>query len=263
MCDPDLAQRIVASVRHALPDAIPVTAKMRLGWSQADADANAAGDLACALIDEGAALLTVHGRTATQHFKGQCNLQGIARVVKAVADKTGRYTGKPGGGLPVVGNGDVRSPADVITMLEQTGCAGVMIGRGAFGMPWIFQASWQAQLHHPHHQAHPHPHGWAEPDEEEKIEIIRRYVRQMIEYRGEAYALPRIRKKISWLGKSINGSHCRPLKEAVRQARSISEVFEALDAWQARDRRELIPRRDRPQGHPVVACPSSDSGRCT
>ena len=90
-------------------------------------------------------MITVHGRTTEQRFKGQCRREGIRRVVEAVEAKTGRYTGEPGGGVPVVGNGDIRSPDDVVSMIEETGCAGVMIGRGAFAMPWIFRTAWEAQ----------------------------------------------------------------------------------------------------------------------
>jgi nifR3 family TIM-barrel protein len=223
MCIPDTAAAIVRAVRAAMPDAVPVTAKMRLGWTEADAARNAAGALACRLIDQGAALITVHGRTTEQHFKGACNPDGIRRVVEAVAEKTGPYTGRPGGGVPVVGNGDVRTAADVLTMLRHTGCAGVMIGRGAFGNPWAFREAWAEQC------ATQAP----EPTEPDKIATIRRYFDRMREFRTETYALHKIKHKISWLGKSINGSHCRPLKDAIRAAGSAPEVHAALDAWLA------------------------------
>ncbi|MDQ7013927.1 MAG: tRNA-dihydrouridine synthase family protein [Planctomycetota bacterium] len=276
MCIPDTATAIVAAVRAAMPDRVPLTAKMRLGWTDADAEQNAAGQLACRLIDEGAALITVHGRTTEQRFKGQCRREGIRRVVEMVAAKTGRYTGEPGGGVPVVGNGDIRTPGDVVSMLDETGCAGVMIGRGAFAMPWIFRLAWAAQFDeqagsHPTppspglqsgdgrggtetQQTHlnatrtevrgsevsgvvgaePSPGLSGEPTEPEKIEIVRRYYDRMCEHRNETAALHRLRNKISWLGKGINGSHCRPLKEAIRTATTRREVHAALDAWLAR-----------------------------
>lgn len=224
MCIPDTAARIAAAVREALPSDIPLTAKMRLGWTEADADRNAAGALACRLIAEGVSLITVHGRTTEQHFKGSCRLEGIRRVVEAVGERTGAYTGEPGAGIPVVGNGDIRTPDDVLVMMRETGCAGVMIGRGAFGMPWIFRMAWAAQGGEPA----------SEPEEAEKLEVVRRYFDRMCEYRSEQYALHKLRQKISWLGKTINGSHCRPLKEGVRLAGSSREVHAALDAWAAR-----------------------------
>lgn len=235
MCIPDTAVEIARAVRSAMPDSVPLTAKMRLGWAEVDAERNAAGDLACRLIDEGVALITVHGRTTEQRFKGQCRREGIRRVVEAVEAKTGRYTGEPGGGVPVVGNGDIRSPDDVVSMIEETGCAGVMIGRGAFAMPWIFRTAWEAQ-------------GGVladgvsgEPSETEKIEIVRRYYDRMREYRNELSAMHRLRAKISWLGKGINGSHCRPLKDGIRTATCAEEVYAALDGWLERAAGDLQP----------------------
>ena len=115
-------------------------------------------------------------------------------------------------------------------MLDQTGCAGVMIGRGAFAMPWIFRLAWKAQFDE--HTTSPDLKG--EPTEPEKIEIVRRYYERMCEHRNETAALHRLRNKISWLGKGINGSHCRPLKEAIRTAATRREVHAALDAWLAK-----------------------------
>jgi tRNA-dihydrouridine synthase len=131
--------------------------------------------------------------------------------------------------VPVVGNGDVRTPSDVLAMLRETGCAGVMIGRGAFAMPWIFRLAWAAQT------------GGAaeEPSEREKLGIVRRYFERMREYRGDAYALHKIRQKISWLGKGINGSHCRVLKDAVRAASTPAEIHSAIDSWE--ERADLAP----------------------
>src|ERR1700744_2638835 len=103
---------------------IPVTAKMRLGW---DDENLTAPDLAHALEDAGAGAIFVHGRTREQGFSGSVNLAGIRAVVQAVKH------------IPVIGNGDVTTPEAAKMMFEQTGCAGVSIGRGAFYNPWIFQ----------------------------------------------------------------------------------------------------------------------------
>ena len=103
---------------------IPVTAKMRLGW---DDENLTAPDLARTLEDVGVAAIFVHGRTREQGFAGTVNLAGIRKVVEAV--KT----------IPVIGNGDVTCPQAAKMMFDQTGCAGVSIGRGAFYDPWIFK----------------------------------------------------------------------------------------------------------------------------
>jgi tRNA-dihydrouridine synthase B len=103
---------------------IPVTAKMRLGWDDQNITAP---DLAQALEDAGVAAIFVHGRTREQGFGGKVNLAGIRRVVEAVKR------------IPVIGNGDVITPPAAKKMFDETGCAGVSIGRGAFYNPWIFQ----------------------------------------------------------------------------------------------------------------------------
>jgi tRNA-dihydrouridine synthase len=103
---------------------IPVTAKMRLGWDDQNITAP---DLARALEDVGVAAIFVHGRTREQGFGGTVNLAGIRSVVQAV--KT----------IPVIGNGDIITPQAAGMMLNETGCAGVSIGRGAFYDPWIFR----------------------------------------------------------------------------------------------------------------------------
>src|ERR1700744_1924987 len=107
---------------------IPVTAKMRLGW---DDENLTAPDLAHALEDTGVAAIFVHGRTREQGFGGTVNLAGIRKVVEAV--KT----------IPVIGNGDITTPQAAKKMLDETGCAGVSIGRGAFYDPWIFRRTLQ------------------------------------------------------------------------------------------------------------------------
>src|SRR5919198_4800111 len=102
---------------------IPVTAKMRLGWDDRNLTAP---DLARALEDAGVAAIFVHGRTREQGFGGTVNLAGIRKVVEAVRR------------IPVIGNGDVTTPQAARKMFEETGSAGVSIGRGAFYNPWIF-----------------------------------------------------------------------------------------------------------------------------
>ena len=216
MCDLDHATRITGAVRRALPDHVPLTCKMRLGWDEPAYDAGCAPALACRLIRVGVAGITVHGRTTEMRFKGLCRLEGIRRVVEAVGAATG-------GTIPVVGNGDVRTPQDCVQMIQQTGCAGVMIGRGSLSAPWIFRDCWEFQRT----GQIPPP-----PTEDRKLEIIRTYFDRMHEYRGLRYALVNIKSRISWLGKEINGSHCRWLKDSIRAAATADDVHGALSAWQ-------------------------------
>jgi len=101
---------------------IPVTAKIRLGW---DDDSRNYLEISHILEECGAALIAVHGRTKKQAYKGQSDWQAIAEVKAKV-------------NIPVLANGDVRTPDDISNILSLTGCDGVMIGRGSFGNPWIF-----------------------------------------------------------------------------------------------------------------------------
>src|SRR6202022_535002 len=111
-----MVEKIIKVLRR-----MPLTAKLRLGW---DDTCIVAPYLAARLEDAGIALVTVHGRTTEMRFSGEARLDGIAEVVAAVKK------------IPVIGNGDVRTPHDAVRMIERTGCAGVMIGRGALSMPW-------------------------------------------------------------------------------------------------------------------------------
>ncbi len=222
LCDPDrttrLAERVARAVEAASAGLVPVTAKMRLGW---DERSIVAPSLARALENVGVAAVTVHGRTTEQRFKGDVSHDGIAAVVAAVNN------------IPVIGNGDVTSPESCVEMLRRTGCAGVMIGRGAFAAPWIFRDCWALQTL----GAVP-----AEPTIDEKISLIRRYMELMLEHRGERYAMTHIRRRISWFAKRLGP--CRDLKESIRTAAGACDVFAALDrgiqdaASSAADQRE-------------------------
>jgi nifR3 family TIM-barrel protein len=122
MTELDKTAQLVKGMVNAVK--IPVTAKMRLGWDDQNLTAP---DLARTLEDVGVAAIFVHGRTREQGFGGTVNLAGIRAVVQAV--KT----------IPVIGNGDVTTPQAAKKMFDETGCAGVSIGRGAFYDPWIFR----------------------------------------------------------------------------------------------------------------------------
>jgi nifR3 family TIM-barrel protein len=116
------ARRIVAAMRKSFSGTLSV--KMRTGW---DESSIVAPEFARMAADEGAELLSVHGRTRAQLFAGHADREIIGRVVEAVP------------AVPVLANGDVAAPRDVFDMLRDTGAAGVMIGRGAVGNPWIFE----------------------------------------------------------------------------------------------------------------------------
>ncbi len=162
---------------------IPVTAKMRLGW---DDDNLTAPDLARALEDVGVAAIFVHGRTREQGFTGTVKLAGIRAVVQAVKS------------IPVIGNGDVTTPEAAKRMFEETGCAGVSIGRGAFYDPWIFKRTRE------------YLESGALPTEapfEERIRVLCRHLDLMIEVFGETHGCRMFRKVAPWYSKRFGPSH--------------------------------------------------------
>lgn len=120
MRDPKLAGEILRAVAGAVT--VPVSVKMRTGW---DETTKTAVEIAQIAQDAGFCLVTVHGRTRAQRFSGEVNCRDIAEVVRSVS-------------IPVIANGDVTEPRQVLEMMQSTQAAGVMIGRGACGNPWIF-----------------------------------------------------------------------------------------------------------------------------
>jgi nifR3 family TIM-barrel protein len=163
-----LARGMVEAVK------IPITAKMRLGW---DDENLTAPDLARVLEEAGVAAIFVHGRTREQGFGGAVNLAGIRAVVRAVKH------------IPVIGNGDVTTPAAAKMMFEQTGCAGVSIGRGAFYDPWIFRRT----RHYLDTGELP-----PEPGFEERVAVMSRHLDLMTEVFGGEHGCRMFRKIGPW-----------------------------------------------------------------
>lgn len=208
LCDIDrttrLAERIVSAVA---PQNVPVTAKVRLGWSESSI---VAPRLARQLEDIGIQMVTVHGRTTEQRFRGSVNLDGIGEVVAAVKS------------IPVIGNGDVVEPDDALRMMRTTGCAGVMIGRGAMRAPWLFRRTLELL------RSGVTP---PEPSLAEKVRVIRRHLQLLLEHADEAWAVRCLNTRISWYGKTMG--HVKPLKEAVRLATSSDAIDATLAEWEA------------------------------
>lgn len=192
---------------------VPLTCKMRLCWHDADyAAGNACSPhLARMLADVGVAAVTVHGRTTEMKFQGECQRAGIARVVEAVD-----------GRIPVIGNGDVREAADAVSMMRETGCQGVMIGRGALSTPWIFRDCWTLMTE----GFVPPP-----PTEAEIMGTMRRFFDLMRQYRDDRYALFQINRRVSWFAKRLGP--CKPFKEAMRNAKTVEGVYETLERYAA------------------------------
>jgi tRNA-dihydrouridine synthase B len=135
MREPALAAALVAAVRRAVPAQIPVTVKHRAGWDEQNLNAAL---FARSLVEAGAAMITVHGRTRAQGFSGQAQMAPIAAVRAALPPQ-----------IPVVGNGDVKDVAAYTRMKNETGCDAVMVGRGAMGNPWFFRSLAALETHSP------------------------------------------------------------------------------------------------------------------
>lgn len=159
----------------------PVTAKIRMGFSKGQ---NTAVETAKAVQAAGAAAITVHGRTREQYYEGKADWKVIADVKAAL-------------NIPVIGNGDVNSGEDAIRMIEQTGCDGVMIARGALGNPWIFRdaaALWRGE-------DKPQP-----PSMEERVKMLLKHLDMVAEDKGAEIAVREIRKHVGWYVKGIRGA---------------------------------------------------------
>jgi tRNA-dihydrouridine synthase B len=185
---------------------IPVTAKMRLGW---DADNLTAPDLARALEAVGVAGIFVHGRTREQGFSGTVNLAGIRAVVEAVRS------------IPVIGNGDVTTPESARVMFNETGCAGVSIGRGAFYNPWIFV-----------HTQHFLKTGELAPDPPfaERLRVLTRHFELMLQVFGEVHGCRMFRKVGPWYAKRFGPAN--EFNRRIVQLSNRAEFYQILEGYQ-------------------------------
>ena len=217
LCEPRLAVAIVRSVVNAVR--IPVTAKIRLGW---DDRSLIHRTLPPALADAGISALTVHGRTSEQKFRGSVRLDGIAGVVEVMA--------RHHPDVPVIGNGDIKSPRDVCAMINATGCAGVMIGRGALGQPWIFRDA-----------AHFLKTGLLPPplSQVERARLVLDHFEKLLRLRGdEGAAIHKMRQRISWYSPHLQPwPHLRRdvpvMKTAEAFRQYMTERIERLASGQA------------------------------
>jgi nifR3 family TIM-barrel protein len=188
MRDPLAAAMIFRTLRKAV--SVPLSVKIRGGW-----DDRALNAVEIARIAEGEGLdaITVHPRTRSQQFTGRAPWDVIADVVDAVR-------------VPVTGNGDVRSVDDARAMVAATGCAAVMIGRGALGRPWVFRGR--------------------EVTREERAGIIRRHCGLIEAHLPERPALVQLKKHLAWYAEGRpNAARTRPALFAARTAREAADIF--------------------------------------
>ena len=214
---------------------IPVTAKMRLGWGPGDLTAP---DLARSLADVGVAAVAVHGRTRSQGFGGSVDRAGIRAVVEAVQARSAS-----GPGIPVIGNGDVRTAEDARRMLDETGCAGVLIGRAAVTNPWIFLEA-RALVERGERRA--------PPPLEARLRACERHYRLLAEGLGEGTAALRFRKVLRSWGRALGAGP--DFWDAAARIGGAEDVLALLDGVRARGV-DVMPVGAEIEAAPVVAVP--------
>ncbi len=194
--DLDQVDRIIRAVIGATH--LPVTAKTRSGWSDQARDPVG---IALRMQDAGVRAFTLHARTRTQMFSGRADWDEIARVVDALD-------------IPVFGNGDISTPADIVRMRDHTGCAGVMIGRGAFGNPWLFRDG-RALL-----EGLPQPPA---PEARERFQVALDHARLALRLQGDTRkTVIEFRKHLGWYTKGLHGAS--DLRQRLFQIESVAEA---------------------------------------
>ena len=225
MREPAIAQRLVRAAVGAVPADVPVTVKHRAGWDMAHKNAP---EFACAMVEAGARMITVHGRTRTQGFAGSSDNE-IIRLVRAAVPAE----------IPVVGNGDVVDVAGYVRMRDETGCDAVMIGRGALGNPWLFSRIAAVAAGRPD----PGP-----PTLEERRDVFRRHLALILELKRGPRVLHEVRKACAWYARGLYG--CNKLRLDVWAAPDPTAAATLVEAYFAmlidrRTARGLAPEADR------------------
>jgi nifR3 family TIM-barrel protein len=193
--DLSLAQKIAASVAEAVN--IPVTVKTRLGW---DKNSIVVLELVRRLEAAGVNMITVHARTREQFYSGLADWEWIYRVKSEIS-------------IPVIGNGDVYTPEDAKKMIDQTGCDGVMIGRGALGNPWLIPRT-----------QHYLKYGilLPEPLIEERVTVALQHFDRLLHYKGERIGINEMRKHAVWYIKGLRNA--AQLRDKIMQTNSAEEI---------------------------------------
>ncbi|MGE4273902.1 MAG: tRNA dihydrouridine synthase DusB [Desulfitobacterium sp.] len=200
--DLPLAERIAAAVVEAVE--VPVTVKMRLGWTE---DEIVAPELAKRMENVGVRMVSVHGRTREQFYSGTANRGWIKKVKEGVK-------------IPVIANGDIFSAQDAQRILRETGCDGVMVGRGALGNPWLI-----AQIDHYLNKGVLQE----DPSLEEKIHVASEHFDRVLKYKGERVGLNEMRKHAVWYIKGIRNAAL--LRDQIMQTKTsgaMKDLFQRI-----------------------------------
>ncbi len=220
-----LGRILTEAVRAAEPYGVPVTMKTRKGIDDDHLTYLEAGRIA---QDAGCAAIALHGRTAAQHYSGRADWDSIAEL-KAAVD------------IPVLGNGDIWEASDAIAMVEQTGCDGVVVGRGCLGRPWLFRdlaAAFRGET------------VATLPSLGEVMDVMRRHAQLLGEWLGEERGCIEFRKHVAWYLKGFRaGSRVREQLGRVDSYAALDALLDELDPDEPFPVRELGTPRGR-QGSP-------------
>jgi tRNA-dihydrouridine synthase B len=203
--DLDLVQQVIRAV--ASRTHLPVTVKIRSGWNEEMRDPVA---IALRCQDAGARALALHPRTRTQMYTGAARWEEIAAVVDALD-------------IPVIGNGDIKTAEDAFRMWRETGCAGVMIARGAFGQPWVFHQTRDLMQGKPMRPA---------PPVEEKFRVAIDHARLVQEFEADPKgAAIEFRKHLGWYVKGLPDS--ADMRRRLYAVESFGEIESIFDGYLA------------------------------
>ena len=201
MREPERLETIFKAIRGAV--SLPLTVKMRTGWEPSGEQAIRAARIA---EDCGVDAVAIHPRTAIQGFNGRADWSVIARLKDSVA-------------IPVIGNGDIQGPDDVLRMQRETGCDGVMIGRASIGNPWIFAQALDLINSRPTGQ----------PDFPKRLDTVLRYIEYSVDHFGEDRAVPMMRSRLGWFTKGL--PHSSRFRDTIARIKNRQDMVDAVHAF--------------------------------
>ena len=206
--NPEKIREIVTAVVNTVK--VPVTVKIRSGWDNKHINAV---EVAKICEEAGASAICIHPRTRSDGYSGKADWSIIKKIKEAVK-------------IPVIGNGDVKNPEDVVKMLNETGCDAVMLGRGLLGNPWLIKNS-LLLLNNKKYEI---------PTKEEKIKMCIKHLEYLNETKCEKLAILEIRSHISWYLKGIEGASI--IKNKVYQCSNIHDIMQLLNDFLGDDKND-------------------------